>query len=98
MSHTPGPWRLVPPPTADNGNPWRVAGCDHTIAIIPNRPREADARLIAAAPDMLAALKIARQYVKATHGSLAGAVGPDNLVSPDLALIDTAVAKAEGTA
>lgn len=50
--HTPGPWRLVPPPQSDNGNPWRVAGGDHTIAIVPNRPREANARLITAAPEM----------------------------------------------
>lgn len=61
--HTPGPWRLVPPPVADNGNPWRVAGGDHTVAIVPNRPREADARLIAAAPDLLKAAREAFEFV-----------------------------------
>lgn len=39
-------------------------------------------------------LRIARQYVAATHGSLVGAVGQDNVVSPDLATIDNAIARA----
>lgn len=39
------------------------------------------------------ALRLARQYVAATHGVVAGAVGSDNLVSPDLAVIDAALAR-----
>lgn len=48
-------WSVVAPPTADNGNPWRVIdGERQTVAIVPNSPREARARLIASAPDLTA--------------------------------------------
>lgn len=58
--HTPGEWKLSAPPVADNGNPWTVRDTDgFAIAICPLPPREANARLIAAAPDGLEAARFA---------------------------------------
>jgi hypothetical protein len=84
MTHTPGPWGIrsrdvggfVVGPTGDF----------LPAAIIPKNKREAaevhaNARLIAAAPDMLAALKKMR---------------PSILNRKTLAQIDAAIAKAEG--
>ena len=54
-NHTPGPWRYV-----CDDNAWCVLGEDGTIAEIwhgSDLSTEADARLIAAAPQLLAALK-----------------------------------------
>ena len=53
--HTPGPWRV------DGTDIYtKVAGSDHWVAAIkqrrPNSEDEANAKLIAAAPDLLAAL------------------------------------------
>jgi hypothetical protein len=45
--------------------------------------------------EMLAALRVARGYLAATEGSLRGAMG-ENLVTPDLRLVDAAIARAEG--
>jgi hypothetical protein len=51
-------WSVVAPPTADNGNPWRVIdAAQKTVAIVPNSPREKRARLIASAPELLAELE-----------------------------------------
>lgn len=53
--------------------------------------------LIVASPELLEALKKAREYVAKLHGSIAGAIGHENtIVKPDLDLIDAAIAKAEG--
>jgi len=41
--------------------------------------------------DLKEALKIAREYVAATHGSLVGATGINTIVKPDLDLIDAAL-------
>lgn len=68
MTHTPGPWNITPPPQPfAAGDGFRVsANGDQTnwrgyitniLAGSPNA--EANARLIAAAPDLLAALKLA---------------------------------------
>src|SRR6185437_8235974 len=71
-AHTPGPWHIEPPASIDsNGRkfysagdafkifPAEIAPSACTIAsIFPHSPNhEANARLIAAAPDMLAALE-----------------------------------------
>jgi len=52
--HTPGPWHWH-----DLGNDWCVSGANGDNAIVaPDRkPSTADARLIAAAPELLAALE-----------------------------------------
>ena len=46
--------------------------------------------------ELLAALRLATQYVEKTHGVVAGAVGNDNLVLPDLERCRAAIAKATG--
>lgn len=62
MSHTPGPW------TVDGrgiGTPWNITGADgNDVALAsqrssrsPDMERTANARLIAAAPDLLLACK-----------------------------------------
>lgn len=44
--------------------------------------------------ELVGALKIAKGYVEKTHGSLAGAVGPENIIKPDLDRINAALAQA----
>ena len=66
MTHTPGPWRAQAP--LYKGAPWYVkAG---SIAIISTKT-EGDAFLIAAAPDLLAALEDA-EFLLRKAGQIAG--------------------------
>lgn len=63
MVHTPGPW-TAHPDEGINGGPWIEAAKAHTrvhIAHVSNG-NEANARLIAAAPEMLEALKDAQRH------------------------------------
>jgi hypothetical protein len=55
MAHTEGPWWACPP-DADGGN-WEVEdGYGHTATVYgDDEPAAANARLVAAAPDLLAA-------------------------------------------
>jgi hypothetical protein len=72
MSHTPGPWKV-----ADRFHVWTAdkVGCEVAAVCVENLDddglgqADADARLIAAAPDLLAACKLAltagdQQYVQ----------------------------------
>lgn len=62
-----------------------------------SRSREiavANARLIAAAPDMLEALKTAKETIRAWHGPNAWDIY--DRVSPEMRVINEAIAKAEG--
>jgi len=54
--HTPGPWDINPMRTVD-GQFIVCAGEGHGYGVVADVLAEADARLIAAAPDMLAALE-----------------------------------------
>lgn len=102
MTHrTPGPWKVFHP----KGKAARGIGPapDYIVArTTPCRDAQgqhhakANARLIAAAPDLLEALIKAREFVYGTWSSLKGAVGENNLVKPVLDEIDAAIAKAEG--
>lgn len=56
MKHTPGPWRIDPIKAHANGNRRIMAEQCTTVAVVPEH-LAADARLIAAAPDLLEALK-----------------------------------------
>jgi hypothetical protein len=88
MSHTPGPWklqlqagaRMVISPTGYHGKPSTICYC---WPVTGEYGETANARLIAAAPELLAALK----RVKDT-GVFFGAI-PQGMV-------DAAIAKAEG--
>jgi hypothetical protein len=53
MSHTPGPWTIQP---AETG--WNIILGHELVAFVPFSAKT-DARLIAAAPDLLAALEAA---------------------------------------
>jgi len=56
MKHTPGPWRIDPIKAHANGNRRIMAEQCTTVAVVPEH-LAADARLIAAAPDLLEALQ-----------------------------------------
>jgi hypothetical protein len=73
--HTPGPWRVSGKATINAGRSW--------IASVSTSNRDANARLIAAAPDLLAALEKARN-------TLAGC-GMANIAAD---ICDAAIAKA----
>lgn len=68
-SHTPGPWAYdrdsqeIFSSTAPHSNGWiaHVGGSDSDNRAYPASMRDANARLIAAAPDMLAALHLCKQ-------------------------------------
>jgi hypothetical protein len=98
VSHTPGPWKVI----YDNGD-YYVRGDGATIADCtswsantgqPNPPREVDAnaRLIAAAPEMLEALK-------ALHDETADYITRNHLGDAHhnraMQLADAAIRKAE---
>jgi hypothetical protein len=56
MKHTPGPWYIDPIKVHANGNRRIMAEQCTPVAVVPEH-LAADARLIAAAPDLLEALK-----------------------------------------
>ena len=98
MSHTPGPWFVSMEPDQDEDG-WMGVGvydCDGGVyAVVDDEPEtiarpfcEANARLIAAAPEMLEALE-----------RLVEAAGPQ-MAEPDLALefARTVIRKARGEA
>ncbi len=57
-----------------------------------------NARLIAAAPELLEALKLAREYVIKVDGTMATIPPHRRLTRPDLDKIEAAIAKATGAA
>jgi hypothetical protein len=65
MVHTPGPWDIHDPSGGGSSNNWICADGLY-IAEVDGEREEADAnaRLIAAAPDLLAALKDAVEYLE----------------------------------
>lgn len=75
QKHTPGPWYVTDATWAEDGSvQYKLYGISHANA--------ADARLIAAAPDLLAALKLCRQELRMTP--------------PTAIIVEKALAKAEG--
>jgi hypothetical protein len=99
--HTPGPWEFVPKLTASENHKGffiraQKATRDGKWALADVQPGDEDgrigtanARLIAAAPDLLAALQVARGYVDDHQGRHSVA---------DLEMVDAAIAKATGSA
>lgn len=99
LSHTPGPWTATrhatrwditgpTPRPNDGGMLWLVA---RTVSLEPED--EPNARLIAAAPKLLAALRDARLAVVAEYRSVFGERAEQH---PLVLQIDEAIADAEG--
>jgi len=100
--HTPGPWEMYITPygitIASGSAGWAVT------TIPPSGPRdnpthESNARLIAAAPDLLAALYEAREFIDGQIDVVDGSYGEP---APNRAMvlaqeIDAAIAKATGS-
>jgi hypothetical protein len=97
--HTPGPWsvadRLVP-----NGRRWVQRNHTRTlVALVYSTPeREANARLIAAAPDLLEACNEALEFAEDQEDVLDGSYGqPEpNRAMQVATMLRAAIAKAEG--
>lgn len=105
VSHTPGPWEGDPKGDGLGVRVWDKAGQNMIAALdedaadsacfVPDiQIREANARLIAAAPEMLDALKAAEKDL-ATFEAEVTSILP-MAKSPALPLIRAAIAKAEG--
>ena len=71
--HTPGPWEVHTERSSGSGQPWifqtaKGGGCERTVfdgdAVDVWPLREANAALIAAAPDLLAALEAAESELE----------------------------------
>lgn len=75
-THTPGPWEVVELKSAHGGwsgwNVWADAICDEDGTLCHDVFCEADARLIAAAPALLAACQ--RVLANSEHGSWCPAI------------------------
>ena len=101
--HTPGPWRVCVPCSSSDAYRHIAYGEEFSVVCSiegrdagTNATKNANARLIAAAPDMLATLKKAESWCtnyKRVHG-----LGEDGPLSSDLAEIRAAIANAEGRA
>lgn len=88
--HTPGPWRVTPGPADGYGEIVRGATVGYAIAEC-NRENRHDARLIAAAPELLAALENVRNVLAGLASGDLKAITAD---SPALAQVRAAIAKA----
>ena len=109
--HTPGPWWIEKDGSAENNNEVNVVnGADGTM-IVYGQANDADARLIAAAPDLLKVLRMARAKIAAElQVMVMSHTGPDGLIDDAAVVllieaeqdlvnqIDAAIAKAEGAA
>ena len=102
--HTPGPWHRNIKPASHY--PTIFAGRNTHVAVVqtrglPEPEQEANTYLIAAAPDLLAALKMAKQVL---HPGVVGLIGNHHGAADCVAAsnavftIDAAIAKAEGKA
>lgn len=86
--HTPGPWRLEPS-WLETDNPYVVADNGKIfpyVEFVADVALEADARLIAAAPELLAACEMAlldMRYYATVHGE-------------SITALEAAIAKAKG--
>lgn len=94
MPHTPGPWRFEKSSQPLDGM-LPIEGKHHVVAWVVNPTfgyQDNNGHLLAAAPELLRALKMAREYVEAATSS--GLYGEDADV--DLESIEAVIARAEG--
>ena len=96
MKHTPGPWKATLTAVMDEGR-HIIANC--AVYAIGKRRAFANARLIAAAPDLLAALE-GRQHADGCYCEAAFAMndGSHPQHSPECMAAMYAIAKAKGEA
>lgn len=96
VGHTPGPWIATPA----NGGEWNITAGAWAIALVmgsaghegPNGCSDENARLIAAAPDLLEALKTAKETIRLWHGPVSWDIY--DRASPEMKAINAAIAKA----
>ena len=84
--HTPGPWDAIPDCPEEGHGDWYVVAENEDV--LSRGSSRDDARLIAAAPDLLAALKAMSEYM-----AYAEILGEDKAVFKNAR---AAIAKAEG--
>ncbi len=92
MTYTPGPWKVFPSSTPLNINPVAVISSDFFVACrddIAYGEPEADANLIAAAPDLLDAVERVKYWDN--HGR-----GPTIWAQEVMPMVEFALAKAKG--
>jgi hypothetical protein len=103
-AHTPGPWRAIPPEEqGSHFRSWIVGRGTATLVSVMNASgatayNEADARLIAAAPDLLMALEDAVHLFEQCQPYLADARVSSLPVRISLDAARAAIAKARGGA
>jgi len=93
-THTPGPWIIQPTSRAGNGSAWRdIVSTGTTFSpCYVSEALERDAQLIAAAPDLLAALQsVVARYAPTTSPA-------DDEVAAMWRSARSAIAKAQGLA
>jgi len=89
IQHTPGPWTLH-----ETVRGIRIEDSKTTVcSVFPRGDKEANARLIAAAPDLLAALRL----VERQHEGRVVGIGQTKCECDVCAVVRAAIAKAEGT-
>lgn len=103
MAHTPGPWTISPPWSGfslikgPNGELIFGLAAGASEEKRSDEECEANAALLAAAPDLLAALKTARGGLAALLEDRATSMDYDVSRNPRILLIDAAIAKAEAS-
>jgi len=101
MGHTPGPWEVAPPGEIDEH--YAVLDCYGHTATVYGYPEEtaaalANANLIAASPDLLAACRaVSTDLQAALDGDDFSGMTDAELFRAFLDVLRPAIAKAEGT-
>mgnify|MGYP001603505041 CR=1 FL=1 len=90
-THTPGPWHIVRMTNVPSPEAFVVRGEDQNSSAIVSVIGEANARLIAAAPELLEAVKAVQRLIDTNSGQLSAsqALRADEILR-------AAIAKAEG--
>ncbi len=97
MSYSKGPWMVL----SDGGKPRCLivdARGDEIAAVNPYRDTwEANAKLMASAPAMYEALKVALNRMEVVHWvDSIGDHGPDNVLEQEIGMVKKAIQQAEG--